>query len=285
MSPDEYQELEEIYDDFKNYQKVVDTSLLASFAYLDVTKFSTLMSRIFNWQLANKLPKHQQIEINYAKLLSFLDDGKSIKFNISVNQENEATKQIQEVLKNTINNITRLLDFYCDRLDSKKNLILKKTNKAIPILINWEDLEIKFINDYEIEIYVKGRSKGKFTHKDFGCYNNRRKDKEPDKQWVFLKELSVREGEFDLKGLRIEIKKEKHRQYKMKLAAVLKTAFKLSEDPFFVTKNNKEAENYKVKFKITPVPLLRGGGEVFGLEEADNEIGDFFDEETSNSSN
>jgi len=283
MLPDEYQKLEEIYDDFKNYQRIVNCSLLDYFGYLDINKFSMLMAKLFNWQHENRLPRHQQINTDYSKVLMFLDDGKSIKFNIAVNQEKEAIEQIKEVLKNTINNIAKILDFYCDKLELQNNLPLKKINKAIPKLINWEDLEIKFIDCDEVEVCIKGRLKKKFTYKDFGCYDSRNPERS-NKQWSFLKTLSVGKGEFDLKSLGIEIKKEKYRQYKSKLSTILKMAFKLDEEPFFDVKNNKEVENYKVKFKITPIPSLRDDGEIYGVKEDDSEVETFFNEETENSS-
>ena len=161
-------------------------------------------------------------------------------------------------------------------LNKEKHKIEKKKPSEpvckLPEKINWEDVEIKFENEFDIEIYVKGKFFKKAKYEDLGMYKSGTKENEPDTQWHFLFLLSaiqeldkskatVYEVALSLgKKLNKQITKENCEQIKSKLAKALQTAFSLQDDPFFPYKNY---GFYQPKFKLRPIPELRGSGEPF----------------------
>jgi len=166
--------------------------------------------------------------------------------------------------------------FYEKDFIKKSNLFINKINKnrspfksnsiipiKLPINTTWEEITLKFKNDYDIEIWYQKKYNRKSNNVEMGFAKG--KNGVADKQWEFLKSLSVSKGKFDLKPMAV-IKQEKFRKYKEKLSARLKYFFSIDTDPFIT---DKKAGTYKTKFLIEPIPVLRGDGEIYGAGEED----------------
>ncbi|MCG2700012.1 hypothetical protein L6274_03095 [Candidatus Parcubacteria bacterium] len=69
---------------------------------------------------------------------------------------------------------------------------------------NWNDIEIKFKNEFDIEIFVKGKFHKKTNNEDLNFYSGR-KNKKPDRQWQFLILLSILQGKRERNATKDEI--------------------------------------------------------------------------------
>ena len=136
----------------------------------------------------------------------------------------------------------------------------------------WEDVEIKFEDEFGVEVFVKGKFFKRASYEDLGMYKSGTKEKEPDIQWHFLLLLSVVQ-EMDKNKATVDemsyslgsklnktITKLNCEQIKSKLAKELQTAFSTEDDPFLPYK---DYGYYQPKFKLKPIPELRGNGEPF----------------------
>jgi hypothetical protein len=152
---------------------------------------------------------------------------------------------------------------------SKDSMEQNKEKINLPEKTSWEDITIKLLNIYDIEIYVKDKYFGKYSYKDIGLLRKNTKDKSPNRQWEFLKELSSTEGEAQF-NTRTNIKEtDKYKQCKKKLSEKLKDFFDLEEDPFY---EYKEKQTYKTKFTLLPPPDLRDyNEELWGTEDKKRE--------------
>ena len=126
----------------------------------------------------------------------------------------------------------------------------------IPKGTHWEDIELKFANERDIEIYVLRKRFRKTNDEELGCCN--RKTRRPDKQWEFFRSLSYN-GSFNLTGRSID-DKERRKKQKEILSARLREAFGIEEEPISYDDLKKE---YQTRFKILPEPDLRGNGELY----------------------
>lgn len=154
-----------------------------------------------------------------------------------------------------------------DQPDKKIDYILNLPTKA-----SWEEIEIKFKNHYEIDIYFKNKFKKSLKYEDLGFYRKKTKDNKKTSEWMFLYALSViqnqKENEATVdsmavsmgKMLETTINKNNCEQIKSKLSKKLIEIFNIEESPFY---SYKDIGYYKTKFKLLPVPEIRGSGEVY----------------------
>ncbi|MDD3284211.1 MAG: hypothetical protein PHZ07_01310 [Patescibacteria group bacterium] len=166
-------------------------------------------------------------------------------------------------------NIKKLIE-YKEELENKfitvKSRKIEKNckiSKKFPEGTGWEDIRINFLNGDDINIYVKNKFLEK-TNSEKMCLCHQ-KSKKPNKQWLFLKMLSINKGKFNLNKECFGINyNEKTRQIKSKLSKVLKNYFSIDDDPFYPTK---ERGGYETKFEIYPEQSLRGNGEIYGFKD------------------
>jgi len=183
-------------------------------------------------------------------------------------------KEVREAEEDGVAYLKPFAIYYEKDFIKKSNLFINKINKnssslknnlIIPIKLSlnttWEEITLKFKNDYDIEIWYQKKYNRRLNNVEMGFAKG--KNGVADKQWEFLKSLSISGGKFDLKSMAV-IKQEKFRKYKEKLSARLKYFFSIDTEPFIT---DKKAGIYKTKFSIEPVPVLRGSGELFGIEE------------------
>jgi len=197
--------------------------------------------------------------------------------------EEKNRKELQKLVKN----FNKEYKFFIEKANEKlypsakipSSITMQKNKKIkmikLPSGTKWEDITIRFLNPYDIKIFVKNKIHSEINNEDMGCFLLNKKDKEADLQWKFLKELSVSEGECDLQSKGSVHEKDKYKQYKRKLSLRLKKLFDTNEDPFY---RYKDKNIYKTKFKIEPEPNLRGDGEIYGIKEDDGRYNDIHDE-------
>lgn len=152
----------------------------------------------------------------------------------------------------------KLLD---EEKSHRKNQDAKKEIHALstPPRTAWEDIEIKFVNDYEIEIYASKKFIEKISYERLACVNS--KNKNPDIQWKLLQKFSVSKGSYSINQCRDIKEREKMRQQKGKLSRRLKKLFGIDAyDPIYL---HSETQCYIARFKIQPEPNLRGSGELW----------------------
>ncbi|MCK9437899.1 MAG: hypothetical protein M0Q12_11925 [Synergistaceae bacterium] len=182
---------------------------------------------------------------------------------------------------------TEKFDKFCGNIQKEHQTLEKIFNKEtqkgnrkelsgpvckLPEKTNWEDVEIKFEDEFGVEIFVRGKFFKKAGYEDLGMYKSGTKQKEPDVQWRFLlllatiQELDKNKATVDNmayslgSNLNKAITKVNCEQIKSKLAKALQTVFGLEGDPFLPYK---DYGFYQPKFKLKPLPVLRGKGEPF----------------------
>lgn len=175
--------------------------------------------------------------------------------------------------KETIKRAFELTDGKQDIINKNKERILsaKKSNsnrntKADTVQkpkLNWSDVEIKFTDENNIEIYIKGRLSSKGDYDTFGF-------KKPDNiSWEILRALSITKAkiqgnsEFYLTPekmfgkdafKRSKDKKNLFQTYKSALSKALCVHFEINEEPIPF---DKAVQGYNPLLKITPEKSLR----------------------------
>lgn len=211
---------------------------------------------------------------------------------------------IQRLIKGKKNLFTKLsdeeykdvlpyLNEFSDKYDSSgdRRFKIKSINKGkaprmdkikgLPENFSWEDVELKFIDKTQLEIYVHNKFITKTNSKEFGFCKEYSKLKEQElKAWEFLSLLS-KAGIISNPASTVpafiptvenmareiykgEVKKNiinSCEKLKGQVAKNLQDAFGLVEKPFY---DYEEHNCYKPKFKILPQSILRNwGGEAF----------------------
>lgn len=152
-------------------------------------------------------------------------------------------------------------------LKKKKDKIKEKAVVKLPEGTTWEDITIKILDKYTIEVLAKKKFMGKYTCDVLGM--GKGKEKEPTKQWDLLVQLSFPDNQIRLNKLpnikssgsetlnSIKIARETERLKKQiqLLTEKLQEIFGLrDDDPFF---DYEDYDYYKPRFKLLPVPELR----------------------------
>lgn len=107
----------------------------------------------------------------------------------------------------------------------------------------WTDIAIQFLDGQEAIVKVKEKT-SHTNYEEMGFQDKRKKC--PNKQWEFLKDLSVIGGEISWNNSKATLKGKKRKQL---LADTLKTYFQIDEDPFYPYRKEKA---YKIKIALVP---------------------------------
>lgn len=146
--------------------------------------------------------------------------------------------------------------------DNKKTEVTKESLLfPIPKNTQWEEIIVKFKNEFDVDVSAKGRTYSS-DYEKMGFADRRiKKSKEKAKthnDWTFLILLSTQEGIFPLDSLQMKEKKQKIKQ-KQSLSKKLTEAFPqikdTDPDPFY--EHNDIENNYKIKIKLIPIPTFR----------------------------
>jgi hypothetical protein len=157
------------------------------------------------------------------------------------------------------------------KADSKQNPLIKNEAPLIklPPKTIWEDIEIRFKNQYDVEIYYKGKFLKAASYEKLGFLRENTKDKKPDKQWELLRLLAIiyaskeaTKVKADINILAQSLKIERNACMKIKegLSKKLQRAFRLPQNPFY---DYKEKGEYRTRFILKPESEFRGNGEIF----------------------
>jgi len=205
--------------------------------------------------------------------------------------ENKKIVETSNYLNNFTNTRQSTKNYIEDTPSSvqKSNKVSQKLKGEIfklPKDTAWEDITIEFQNKFDVKIFIENKFFRKSNNVKMGFYKGSTTEKGQNKQWDFLLKLSVeKDGKFDIKSVYDLHEKERYRQQKLKLSGQLKHCFNKKDDPFY---NADEVQCYQTKFKIKPIPELRGDGEVWNTTDKGrdkDEIKNTFDEQTAQITN
>lgn len=269
-------DIEELFD--KKYHKTIsDIYLLFDKSTLDLFFHPEELEDEYafsdkRFEVAYSLNEIGNIDEAEKIYKSIKDQGSSVLNNLALIYEKkgnikEAKKLIEEAFK-IKDGDNSLIKKNKERIFSEKKDKIHKNEVSDKIQkqkLKWSDIEIKFTDDNNIEIYIKGKINKKGDYEIFGFR------KPSDISWEILKTLSVintkvteRNPEFYLTPenffdkdpfKRSTNKKNLFQTYKSNLSKALIKYFKIEDDdpiPF-----DKVLKKYKPKLKITPEKSLR----------------------------
>lgn len=160
--------------------------------------------------------------------------------------------------------------------NSKKDVNTNKFPYKIPSGTKWENIIIKFLDEYKVEILIKGLSHIA-DYKELGMIG-KGKIPEPSEQWYFLKVLSQCNGEISINDPQA---KDRYKKQKQILSEVLQNYFSIDYDPFYPYHSSSEKPGNSYKIKITLIPSQKDlKKEKQQIENLDNNLGitDYFEE-------
>lgn len=175
-------------------------------------------------------------------------------------EKSNEIKKTKEAEVSTISKIeiTKLPELQIKGFEEKV-VFQKLKNKRIqlrkfPVDLRWEEISIRFLNEQEIIVKAKNDTH-QTTYEAMGFQDE--KKKLPNKQWQFLRLLSLKKGEVtwennsDLPLKQINsIKKQKQL-----LSETLKSYFQIYDsEPF---SDYKKEKAYRIKITLTPEPELK----------------------------
>ena len=152
-------------------------------------------------------------------------------------------------------------------VDSDKEFRIKKSKKGGVININannWNEVEIRFLDKFTIEVLVAGKPTHKCSYIDLGFYVGT-KQKKPDEAWNFLESLSVLQGENGMDATKQlicdslskpgkKITKNNCEQIAKKLSNKLNDSLGMKSNPL---NSYKGLGRYKPIFTLKPIPNMR----------------------------
>lgn len=156
--------------------------------------------------------------------------------------------------------------------DLKSDTKRKKISKpySTPAGTKWEEITIKFLDGHNVQISCRG-SKTTVNYKEMGMQDDR--SLRPNKQWVLLELLAVKNGELTWQDKEASLKVVKQKQI---LTDTLQEFFQLDEDPFYEYNGRHQA--YKIKIVLIPLaadpsaPKRVTSGAFAGVEEVFSEF-------------
>ncbi len=136
----------------------------------------------------------------------------------------------------------------------------------LPPNAGWNKVKCDFMDSHTLTVWYDGQKIGNFGHETLGFARLSTTDHKPDKQWELLRWLAIISSSNNrvrptFAVLFTQPAKNIQACYKLKhnLAKKLKSAFGLSEDPFY---KYDDYAGYRLKFSILPERDLRGNGEL-----------------------
>jgi len=127
--------------------------------------------------------------------------------------------------------------------DDSINTGIKKFPEKLPSGTRWEDFIIKFTDNEQVLVQVRGKSKN-LSFEEMG-FKDKRSSK-PNSQWTTLLVLAKNGGEITWKSSDAT---EKFKKWKERLTTHLQEYFKIDYDPFYPYQDGK---SYKIKMTLIP---------------------------------
>ena len=128
----------------------------------------------------------------------------------------------------------------------EKEEVAKATTKDT----KWENITIRFLNDYDVEI-KNGKKIFKSDYEKMGFADNRKDTKqetEAKKSWKLLQALSISKNVFSLNTLTLQ-GRDRGKKQKQELSRLLKQYFGIADDPISYDETKKE---YRLKIQLIP---------------------------------
>ena len=152
---------------------------------------------------------------------------------------------------------------------NKKDVLFMEPKVQLPTGAKWSDITITFKNGHDVEVQYKDIKMGVFSHEQLGFARGNTEMNSPNKLWLLLEILAMAE-EFVIDKKVVLTKEHLKDVFKCKnenvvekqkssLSMSLRLAFGIQEEPF---EKYTPEQGYKPKFRLRPVPLLRGDGEL-----------------------
>lgn len=133
--------------------------------------------------------------------------------------------------------------------ESKENRKTKKLKIIkLPAGKTWDDMTIKFVNKFDLQIFIDDKLFDTLNNEELGCFKQNSKDDQGDAQWQLLIEIALNSGILDLNGKNAK-EKEKIKQQKRKLSERLRMSFNLKANPF---RHDPQAGIFRTSFKLLP---------------------------------
>ncbi len=224
-------------------------------------------------KLSESIKAYQKNMLSFSGISNNTDEHKSfpnildnlrspIDIKKLVFTKKEDMEEIKELLKKAIGK---------KKFESKSSV---NKNKILLQANNWKEVEIKFKDKFTIEIYINENHVKTIDYKEIGFCGNG-KDKKPNAQWNFLYRFSginsFKKEEATKQSMVSSLEKKEANvdKIKSKLSKKLKELFGLNDDPFYIYK---DYGYYNPKFKIKPLPGVRGDGKllIFTSQYIDN---------------
>lgn len=202
----------------------------------------------------------------------FRFEGSKVQSNVDKNIEHNKTSKIIQPLP-----ITGKIEVQglSEGLQALKNKNVIESGPKFPYKIpagtHWNNVIIKFLNDEEIEIYVK-KLRHITNYKEMGMIG-KGKVPIPNEQWVFLKVLAKCNGEITIRD---QEAKDKYKKQKQALTETLRNYFSIDYDPFYPYKScpEKDGNSYKTKILLIPSQqeekfsnIIEEETDTFGIQE------------------
>jgi len=250
------------------YSLLEGTALELFFSPEELEDGYTFFDRRF--EVAYSLNEAERVSDAQKVYESIEDPSSSVLNNLALIYEGQGDiKKAKETIKRAFDltdGKEELITRNKERMFSVKKNSAPKSNKtevAQKPKLNWSDIEIKFTDDNNIEIYTKGKLTNKGDYDTFGF-------KKPDNiSWEILRALSITRAkiqgnkEFYLTPekmfskdafTRSKDKKNLYQTYKSTLSKALCEYFEITEEPIPF---DKAVQGYNPLLKITPEKDLR----------------------------
>jgi hypothetical protein len=222
-------------------------------------------------------------ELHKKKIINVLSVTCSNNRHLFIEDDYRLYPYIFSISRDLPHGLPQILELTINKKKVQKEieLLTKKTEKNekislllpnLPTGLKWDDVQMKFENEFDIVIYIKKKFYKKISNVEMGFFRGKTKSKLPTREWCFLLLLSViqeqKENEATAERMAVtlssytdsQINKNNCEKIKSKLSYKLNDLFGISEDPFFRYSN---LGYYKTKFQLKPIPSIRGKGEIY----------------------
>jgi hypothetical protein len=170
-------------------------------------------------------------------------------------------KLSDEKIEEYINDFNKCYDIIVGLINSNQKLLNKindeylKTPTKKALIDKWENIQIKFLDEFNIKLTIKGKEE-KSDYEKLGFADLRKNSPERSSyvnSWKLLQLFSTQEGKINMYS-RDQKDKDYLKKTKQGLSKRLKEYFGLNSDPII---HNEQKQEYKIKIKLIPSPDFR----------------------------
>lgn len=199
-----------------------------------------------------------------SKLLKELKTEKFINSFVLFDEEKNSSKYYGEMATTISDGFVRLNKNFLKLFNNLKNKINNKKNikNIAPIEtadgVKWEDIKIKFLNNFDVEVIIKNDSH-KMDYSKMGFADGRKQINQEAKYisaWLFLQVMAIQDGKLDLKKLSLK-QKSQYIKNKQKLVSKLHQKFPNIKGDVFEKMDKLDRDTiYRIKIKLDKCPAF-----------------------------